>query len=126
MKRLRLPSRWQLPRLEYLLLALLVLCWGTQFKASLYQAASHGRRVPVAKLLSDTEGSETMRTALAAPDVLAPTGFMGTFHATALPASLPELVLAAAVPFDSPHPDWQLLAQRDSLGHFFHRPPPTL
>ncbi len=113
--------------MKYLLMALLVLCWGTQFKASLYQLASHCKPVPNAKLLSEAERSDAPATvALQAPDIHTPPAIPVSHGMPASLFALPQQALAIATPFDPPHPNWRLLAQMDALGHFFHRPPPTV
>lgn len=111
--------------LECLLMALLVLAWGTQFKTSLYELASNCTQVPAAKLLSEAERPDSIAPAMLAAPELHPHAASPRSHA--MPAflfDLPEQAPARMVPFDPPHFNWQLMAQRGALGHFFHRPPP--
>jgi len=123
----RHPSRALIQGLECLLVALLVLCWGTQFKASLYQLASQTTPVPMAKLLSDIDRADTAsHTVMAAPDATPQAAHFISYGAPALLSAIPDQDLARLGSLDLSNPNWQLIAQRASLGHFYHRPPPTL
>lgn len=107
-----------------MLIAVLVLLWGTAFKTSLYHSFRDLAHVPAAKLLTDHERPAPAQS-IAAARADVPPAPQDVHHFSAIAIASPQLALAQHTALLS----YSRLASLDedpALGFYFHHPPPHI